>query len=583
MRKTKIKTRLTVSLIAMCLFPVLILAGFFYKSYQDTIYNRLSASTKQGLVLYSTILDFHMGKCENISDGIMMDSTVQSALESRHTDVSAASPELNSAATQYFNNLFMWESYMKGFTICGVNSQPLAEMGFVKIAQPKLDALFAEFEPRKEYKTWTFLRDDNETPCIVLCRKIFSERTWGKLLGYVLVYVDPEQLVEAVNMGSVSEADNVLKIIVENEQDMIVLYDGKYNDASIEEVVPDYKAAVDSKEQYIEAFVAGNDSIVVVQEQSKTGWSILGVLPKSELTDAVRRTIAPITVAITFIIMLGLVFSAIIQRSIQNPIDKIVDFTKDVALGDFSKLLNDGSNDEIGFLSNNIDSMVTQISGLFEQNLIMEHKRHELELEVLQYQINPHFLFNTLNSFQYIAELNGIKSISQGVANLCAVLKYTLYDTETLPTLRQEIKIVDSYLKVQELKFAGMFTVSYDIDPVSERAQVIRFMLQPIVENSILHGLGESELHIRVKSEVDGDRLRVVVSDDGKGFDMDINMAEIGKSRFSGIGLSNVRERLAIRFGDDCSFIVESRPGAGTRATIDLPFIEEEEAETQYD
>lgn len=571
LRKTRIRTRLTVSLMIMCVFPVLVLSFFFYNSYQNAIYDRLSASTRQSLILYSTILDFHMGKCENISSGIMMDAAVQSALETQSPDELAVNPALSNAALRYFNNLFMWESYMKGFSIYGVNGSLLAEMGFVRIAGSELDELFSNFENSGSYKTWLFMQDSTNMRHLVLCRKVFSAKTLGKPLGYVLIYVDPEQLAGAINMESGTSPENTLKMIVESDNDRIVLYDDHRMDALIFDIVPDYSAVIDSRQRYVETQVAGVSSVVVVEEQHKTGWRILGVLPKAEISTVLQKTFVPLVIAVTLILMLGLAFASVIQRSIQKPINNIVNFTKDVALGDFSKMMNDDSGDEIGFLSSNIDSMVMQISNLFAKNQMNERKRHELELEILQYQINPHFLFNTLNSFQYIAELNGVKSISQGVANLCSVLKYTLYNTEAAPDLRQEINIVDAYLKIQELKFAGMFTVSYEVSPDSMDAQVIRFMLQPIVENSILHGFGNGELHIRVESRVDGNRLFVLVSDDGKGFDADESTTR--KSKFSGIGLSNVRERLALQFGENCAFIVESNPGCGTRTRIEIPYI----------
>jgi two-component system sensor histidine kinase YesM len=224
-----------------------------------------------------------------------------------------------------------------------------------------------------------------------------------------LIYIDPEQFAATVTAGSASRPGNSLKIISGEENSLILIHGETHSSTAISEAIVDNAELVFTK-SYFETSVAGNDSIVIVETQNKTGWHILGILPKAELTAAVYNTILPLAFILVIILMIGLSFSALIWRSIQKPIDTIIDFTKDVARGDFTKQLNYNSGDEMGVLSQNINGMVTRISGLFEQNRINERKRHELELEVLQYQINPHFLFNTLNSFQYIAELTALQT-----------------------------------------------------------------------------------------------------------------------------------------------------------------------------
>ncbi len=608
LRRTRISTRLTASLLIMCIFPILVLSVFFYTNAQRTVYDRLSASTQQGIQLYATILDFHMGKCESVSDGIMMDAIVQSALNSQSDDTHNA--QLSQAAKLAFNSLFMWESYMKGFAIystgltetdsadtdsadtdsadtasagtgstgagstgtgsIGTGFEALAGTGFTHLRQADLDAQLGAFAAEPAYRRWLHTADENGNPCIVLMRKIFSSSQIGKLLGYVLIYVDAEQLIHAIDLTPQVQGGDVQKIILVPESGQIVLWNGQSRPESIAEIMPDYARLASASGAYWHANVEGVASVVVQHTQQKTGWTVLGILPKAALDLATRRTLLPIIVAVLLMMLLGIAFSLVIRRSINRPIERISVFTQQVSQGDFSRRLNDASPDEMGELSRHVDLMVAQINELFAQNKEMTQRRHQLELEVLQYQINPHFLFNTLHSFQYVAELNGVKSVATGITNLCAILQYTLDAANETPSLAQELAVARAYVDLQHIKYAGMIDATYSIAPEAADARVIRLMLQPIIENSIIHGMDDRMLHIHVDSALEGDCLVVTVADDGKGFDPQAPVNT--RKRFSGIGLNNVRERLFMRFGDAFQYTLESELGQGTRTTLRFPY-----------
>ncbi len=568
LRNTKISTRLTASLLLMCIFPVL-LSALFYRNYQRASYDALCGSTRQGLVLYSTIWDFHMGKCERISDGIMMDEIVQQSLNASPSQDALDDERLSHAAKMAFNNLVMWESYMKGFTLYSGDFRQLTSSGFTHLSQDVLNRLLDRFSGDDAYRQWTFMRDEAGNPCIVLLRKVFSASQIGKLLGYVLIYVDGEQLAATMDAALVENAAGVRRVIVDRQSGQIVLWDGLNNTGHIEDRITGYQPEEDPESGYARARVDGADSVIVSEPHEKTGWLILGIMQQSTLDIAFQRSVVPMAIVLLLLLALGVFVSVAIRRSIHRPIGRIGEFTAKVASGDFSRMLNDPYPDEMGALSRRIDGMVTQISELFTKNQEIERRRHQLELEVLQYQINPHFLFNTLNSFQYVAEINGVGSIAKGISCLCQILQHTLAN-KTAPTLSEEAAITESYIVLQHIKFPGMVSAEFNIAPETAPARVIRFLLQPIVENSILHGMTGDPIRIQVKSWLDRGRLFITVEDDGMGFDL--HAPAHSRSRFSGIGLNNVRERLSMEFSGDFRFNMESQIGAGTKTTIELPF-----------
>jgi len=202
-----------------------------------------------------------------------------------------------------------------------------------------------------------------------------------------------------------------------------------------------------------------------------------------------------------------------------------------------------------------------------------EQKRMLLEarLDALQRQINPHFLFNTLNS---IASLVRVKPelAREMTVKLANILRALLKDHDTYVPLREELNFTDDYLDIEVVRFGPeKLRVEKDIDPRTLEVMVPSILLQPLIENSIKHGL-EPRIHggtVTVRSRLDGDRVHIEVADDGVGMG---NRPETALRRTgAGIGMKNVQERLEVLYGNQARFDVVSNPGRGTLVTIDLP------------
>jgi two-component system sensor histidine kinase YesM len=207
-----------------------------------------------------------------------------------------------------------------------------------------------------------------------------------------------------------------------------------------------------------------------------------------------------------------------------------------------------------------------------------------LELLALQSQINPHFLFNTLEAINWKAiELTrGPNQINDMIRGLSSILKYVLQSPSGRETLANEIKHARDYLRIQRIRFKGRFSVRWDLQPGLEQRKVIRFLLQPLLENAIYHGLREKEGHglITIGVRESRGRLRIAVTDDGAGIEPR-RLAELrrrlddeGADAETGpgsIGLANTSRRIRLTFGRDYGLSVESVPGKGTSVTVELP------------
>lgn len=239
------------------------------------------------------------------------------------------------------------------------------------------------------------------------------------------------------------------------------------------------------------------------------------------------------------------------------------------------------SRDEISSIGRTVNKMSVSIKALLDRNERLYEEKKNAEIAMLNMQINPHFLYNTLESIYYMASAQkamGIANMSKGLSNL--LRNMAKMNGERIP-LKDEIKLLEAYDSIQQVRYMGMYDIEYKIPKELENYRIIKFTLQPLVENSIFHGIepkGEYGV-IRISAHKDDRYLYVIVEDDGEGMNED-ELKEIythrshEKTHMTGVGVSNVDERLKLTYGQECGLFYESEKGKGTRATVKLPLEE---------
>lgn len=268
-----------------------------------------------------------------------------------------------------------------------------------------------------------------------------------------------------------------------------------------------------------------------------------------------------------------LVLTAYTYLSISSPIRHMIQTCQSVAEGDLEVRIQDSANDELAFLSDNIDGMITEIQLLLEQRQESEAKKRELELKILQYQINPHFLFNTLNTLRLVALMNHDKVVSEGILSLSELLKNTLVNDKEFITIQEEIDNLKHYFSIQAIRYAGSFHVNYDISQETAAFLLPKLILQPLAENSVLHGTYNdgTVMEIYVSARFEERDILLEVRDQGKGFDPDSSSSD--SKGLGGIGTRNVNDRIHLYFSSEYGLTISSAPGKGTCCQILIPAI----------
>ncbi len=264
----------------------------------------------------------------------------------------------------------------------------------------------------------------------------------------------------------------------------------------------------------------------------------------------------------------------LIYASIVKPIRQVVDFCNKLPAEDMNYRIEDTCHDEMSILATNINDMVDKIQQLMILEKSDQKRKRELELQMLQYQINPHFLFNTLNTLKWLAVIKQVPIVEEGITSLAELLKSTLIIKDEFITIDAELKNLEHYFSIQKIRYADSFNVNYHIHEDLKSHLIPKFILQPIAENSIIHGCIEAEakLQIDVSCYIEDENTIVLeIKDNGKGFDSSQFKSTEKKSKLTGIGASNVSERLLLYFGVPYGLFINSQIGEGTTCILKIP------------
>ena len=286
-------------------------------------------------------------------------------------------------------------------------------------------------------------------------------------------------------------------------------------------------------------------------------------------------------IMVVTLLILTTLFSIRTSRSITVPIRKLTDLTKQVGKGDFKTRSEVNEGDDLSALNSHFNSMVERIGTLVDNNKKEQERSRELELRLLQAQINPHFLYNTLDNIVWLAEDGQTAAVESIVTSLSQFFRTTLSGGHNFIRIREEISHVESYLQIQRFRYSDV--LSYEIRVPEELSDysIVKMTLQPIVENALYHGIKNKRSmgKITISAREEGAGIAITVADDGIGMTADeldsLRQTIDGEIRptedNAGFGMANVAERLKKNFGESYGLTVESTYGEGTSVEVRIP------------
>lgn len=321
-----------------------------------------------------------------------------------------------------------------------------------------------------------------------------------------------------------------------------------------------------------------------IYEAKSVGWTFHMAIPSEFYIAGIHRTAVVSAVVTMLIIVIALLATIVIVSKVTTEISVLSSKMKGVSSGDLTVRYEVKRNDEIGQMGKTFNHMIVRIQKLMEQVAKEEREKRLNEMAFLQAQINPHFVSNVMNNVVWMAKIQHADNIVPLVNSLNALLQNVMHQDREFIPLKNELEYVDNYLVIMEYSGSYDFMLTKEVEEDTLSLLIPRFILQPIVENAIYHGLPEDlakQGRIVISSKRYDNNLVIIVEDNGDGISEEkageILKKRKGKDRsFNGIGVVNVNERIKIYFGDSYGLHFESEKGQYTRCILVLPIVEEE-------
>lgn len=321
---------------------------------------------------------------------------------------------------------------------------------------------------------------------------------------------------------------------------------------------------------------------IVSKNMNNADWYIVAATPYKSITEDADQIKSIIISMGVLSLIFALAITYILSTAITKPILNLRKCMVEAQEGNLTIRSNIKSNDEIGILSSSFNSMLAQIEKLMSQVISDQEQKRKLELKTLQAQINPHFLYNTLDSIIWMAESKN-ENIVPMTESLSKLFRISLSRGQDIIQISSELEHIKNYLFIQSMRYSDKFDYSISANEELLQYKIIKLILQPIVENSIYHGIKNQREkgHITINAYTEDEKVIISIADDGIGMDSktcDAILSDSYKSdkrSSSGLGVHNVNERIKLYFGDQFGLRYESRIGIGTTVYIYLPIIQD--------
>lgn len=398
--------------------------------------------------------------------------------------------------------------------------------------------------------------------------------------GVLIISLYPE--AKKGKLFTTGSQERNIKIFLLNDKNIVILANDKGmtgNNIGNKSFVHKLNGARGSITDVIE----NNKTIINYYSISKPNWKIVQLIPYDFLLKETKQ-LQWYNIIVNLLFMAALILVSIfISWNIANPLHKLSQLMVEVPQGNFNVRISVKGNNEIARLGRSFNVMVEGMEKLINELHEVYETREKLRLEALRAQINPHFLLNTLNSIKWMGVVHGEAKSSQMIAALSSLMGAILYSDDELIPLSDEIKYLESYITLQKMRFGDKFDIRFAVPEDLLDFKIPGLLLQPMVENSIIHGFEEIDSGglIIVSGIRKEDEVIIEVCDNGKGISSKINEGLLnapnrGKGRFSNIGLKNVNDRILYRYGSKYGLKIISGEGEGTTIQLRLPAFEGE-------
>lgn len=584
----KLQTKIFLYFILVVLIPLISIGTFSYFTSTDLLEKQVVDHQTQTIGLIENNIKLMLDDVQDISSYIMNNETFQNLLNQPRPD---SYNQAQQTMFAYLSNLKLAKKYISFIIVYGENGFLFRDFNqfyreVIPYEQLKDTPTYISTAAKEGEANWMFSSDPlfpylqqyNET---MIGRRITNIYDADQKLGMLFMGISRDAMLDSIKDIRISSSTHLLLIddnynlVASNQSSRDVEY---YREGDLA-----FKKSLLELEGTSLFQVNGIDYYASTAKVEPYDWNVVSLTPVKEIRVQHQVLLRFTLIAsVSLLLVVGLI-SMFLSRSITSPIQKLLRSMNNFKRGDFNQKVPVESRDEVGLLTQKYNGMVADLNELIQKVYISQTNQRMIELKTLQAQIEPHFLYNTLDYIFLNSKINGDNDTAEVVRSLSELFRISLNRGNDYYKLENEINQIKAYVRIQHARFPDRFRVEYDIDPAVEPYLTTKLLLQPIVENAIIHAFDHrvgTEGVLRITGAKTEEHIVFTVGDNGRGMTAEqiaglLVVSPQGSG--GGYGIKNVNERLTMLFGEEYRLRIASKPGEGTEVTVYLPIIENEE------
>lgn len=582
LKKSTLKVRLALIFSILCIFSMSILLRITIRTYSAQIIGHIYENERNLLKTGSALLDANLEKYAKMSRQIFANSKIRALLDSsgQNTVSGQKNRELRQVKEVFTETIYNLDTFdITSIVICSKDGKIFSSYdlageidsydNFFYQTIKNSDSSFVIF-PTDSYR---YLKTKTRDSFAIgrLIRNDFLEET-----GYLLIFISLDFFEQSLSKSNLKDSTSYYVI---TDQTQIMYRENHLElDSDTESVLLN---AVQN--HHTDSFILpidGQQYLITKYDSDYSGWTMVSVSDLSEITLAVHTSFR------RSLIIFGLIVIAIfcaawpIARSFTKPLSEIQQVMSEISSGNLALRVSQYPSPDINNLATQFNKMLNRIDILMEENRQKQTELIETELQMLRAQINPHFIYNTLNSISWLAVFNGQTQIKTQLSNLTTLLRSAYSNPDQLITIADEKEILTCYTSIMKLRYDN-FSLIFDHEECVEQYMIPKCTLQPIVENSIIHGFPDLDRPCRIqilfRRDLPSGLMKITIEDNGVGMSQEQQeqcLKDSGSgTHFNNIGIHNVDQRIKLKFGTSYGLHISSREGDGTRVLICIPLM----------
>jgi two-component system sensor histidine kinase YesM len=588
----KLRHKLIYAYTLLIIVPIIIVGELSYSQSESFLINEAVRSLESELIQITDDINYKLDLCRKESELLLFDRQFNKIL---HTDYTNDIKKLNEAYIDIimpkFENLRTMQTDIKVYT--ANNSLVFGNKNILSIDEIKNNPLYESIFAEKRHIAWLPVTD--------LAKSTSSNYTFYRVRN-----VDGSENTRSADNISYEKVLTLSRAVYDNSDSLQAVIDVYLPVSTIDSVLnninlPDEGSwayygsdggiitALDSinpdEEQVADILLSGNEfgtiysenKILVYRKTSLNSGTVILSYPMSYISSRVKviRKITRWTaaVSIVIVILMSYFLSSLITRRLGRLMSKI---TRIHDTGEADATLIIPGNDEIAKIDKMFNIMMSRVNYLKEQHLKSEVSKRVMEMEILQAQINPHFLYNSLSSIKWALNNPKIEYVDSVIDSLVRFYRLCLSKGREFISVKEELEIVREYVNIQKFTYDAVFELIYDVNEEVYDYYCIKLILQPFVENAILHGINQNkkDSYLKIGAYPERGKIDFVIEDNGKGFDTAIlsTQEDLGdRAAYKGFGIKNAVRRIKLTYKEQCDVCIQSSPGAGTKVIIEIP------------